>query len=83
MQGDRKAKYVFGKVVNLAFAQAIGFEPHIGVLLPCNVVVRVEGATTLVEILDPHAVLQLVGRSEIAQVAGEVRSRLKRVLAAL
>lgn len=63
--------------------QAIGFEPQIGALLPCNVVVREEGGKTMVEIMDPRAVLQLVGRPEIAQIAGEVRARLERVLAAV
>ncbi len=63
--------------------QAIEFEPQIGALLPCNVVVREEGGKTLVEIMDPRAVLQLVGRPEIATIAGEVRARLERVLAAL
>ncbi|HEU4645083.1 MAG TPA: DUF302 domain-containing protein [Burkholderiales bacterium] len=63
--------------------KAMQLEPQIGALLPCNVVVRVEGGKTLVEIMDPHAVLQLVGRPEIAQIAGEVRERLERVLAAV
>lgn len=63
--------------------QAIEFEPQIGALLPCNVVVREEGGKTLVEIMDPRAVLQLVGRPEIAIIAGEVRARLERVLASL
>lgn len=63
--------------------RAIALEPQIGTLLPCNVVVREEGGKTLVEIMDPRAVLQLVGRPEIASVAGEVRERLERVLAAL
>src|SRR3990170_2364981 len=54
--------------------QAIEFEPQIGALLPCNVVVRVDGGKTLVEIMDPRAVLQLVWRPEIATIAGEVRA---------
>ena len=64
--------------------RALEAEPQIGALLPCNVVVR-EGADgkTVVEIMDPRAVLQLVGRPEIAAIAGEVRSRLERVLASL
>jgi hypothetical protein len=33
--------------------------------------------------MDPHAVLQLVGRPEIGEIAGEVRSRLQRVLQAM
>ncbi|SRR5581483_216073 len=64
--------------------RALQVEPQIGALLPCNVVVRVdEGGKTLVEIMDPDAVLQLVGRPEIATIAAEVRSRLSRVLQAL
>lgn len=64
--------------------QAIEAEPQIGALLPCNVVVRQEGAgKTIVEIMDPRAVLQLVARPEIAAIAGEVRTRLERVLASL
>jgi len=64
--------------------RALEAEPQIGALLPCNVVVRVDaGGKTIVEIMDPRAVLQLVDRPEIAAIAGEVRSRLERVLAAL
>ncbi len=64
--------------------RAIEMEPQIGALLPCNVVVRVDaGGATVVEIMDPNAVLSLVGRPEIGEIAGEVRQRLERVLAAL
>ncbi len=64
--------------------RALEAEPQIGALLPCNVVVRVDaGGRTIVEIMDPRAVLQLVGRPEVAVIAGEVRERLERVLAAL
>jgi uncharacterized protein (DUF302 family) len=62
-------------------AQALEMEPQIGALLPCNVVVR-QGADgkTVVEFMDPDAVLGLVGRPEIAPIAAEVRARLARVL---
>lgn len=64
--------------------RAIEAEPQIGALLPCNVVVRSDAAgKTLVEIMDPQAVMLLVGRPEIADVAAEVRKRLERVLASL
>jgi uncharacterized protein (DUF302 family) len=63
--------------------QAIEVEPQIGALLPCNVVVRIADGKTRVEIMDPQAVLQLVDRPEVARIAGEVRKRLERVLAAL
>jgi uncharacterized protein (DUF302 family) len=64
-------------------AQALEAEPQIGALLPCNVVVREEGGRTIVEFMDPDAVLKLVGRPEIGKVAAEVRQRLQRVMAAL
>ena len=64
--------------------RALKVEPQIGALLPCNVVVRNDHAgLTIVEIMDPLAVLQLTGRPEIAEIAGEVRNRLERVLAAI
>ncbi|MFZ1910493.1 MAG: DUF302 domain-containing protein [Burkholderiales bacterium] len=65
-------------------SQAIAAEPEIGVLLPCNVVVRQDaGGSTRVEFMDPNAVLQLVDRPEVDSLAAEVRGRLERVMAAL
>ena len=65
-------------------ARALEMEPQIGALLPCNVVVR-QGADgkTVVEFMDPYAVLGLVGRPEVAPIAAEVKARLVRVLQAL
>jgi len=64
--------------------RAIEAEPQIGALLPCNVVVRTgKAGKTIVEIMDPRAVLQLVDRPEIAEIAAQVRTRLERVLASL
>lgn len=64
--------------------RALTAEPEIGLLLPCNVVVR-ENATgeVRVEFMDPAAVLELVEKPEIHRLAGEVRGKLKRVMAAL
>lgn len=60
--------------------QAIEAEPDIGLLLPCNVVIRQEedGSVT-VAFMDPVAVLQLVEGPKIAEVAIDVRQRLERV----
>lgn len=64
--------------------KAIEAEPSIGLLLPCNVVVRQDAAGSVrVEFMDPNAVLELVGRPEIDQLASEVRQRLERVMAAV
>jgi uncharacterized protein (DUF302 family) len=70
---------------NPGFAsKAIEAEPQIGALLPCNVVVRQDAqGTTFVEVMDPDAVMGLVGRPEVAPIAAEVRSRLQRALAAV
>jgi len=62
---------------------ALQAEPEIGGLLPCNVVVRQQGSVIRLEMMDPAAVLSLTGKPEIAGLAGEVRARLERVLAAV
>ncbi|OGA68270.1 MAG: ABC transporter ATP-binding protein [Betaproteobacteria bacterium RIFCSPLOWO2_12_FULL_65_14] len=63
--------------------KALEAEPQIGTLLPCNVVVRQHGGKTVVDIMDPLAVMQLVGKPEVEKIATEVRGRLDRVLGAL
>ncbi|HSB22450.1 MAG TPA: DUF302 domain-containing protein [Burkholderiaceae bacterium] len=64
--------------------KALQAEPQIGALLPCNVVVRSDAdGRTVVEVMDPAAVLSLVDRADIAPIAAEVRQRLKRVLEAI
>ncbi len=81
---DMPAYRILG-ACNPQFAhRALALEPQIGALLPCNVVVRKDTAgKTIVEAMDPQAVLQLVDRPEIAEIAGEVRKRLERVLDAV
>ena len=64
--------------------RALESEPSIGLLLPCNVVVRQDEAGAVhVEFMDPNAVLELVNKPEITALASEVRQRLERVSAAL
>lgn len=64
--------------------QALTAEPSIGLLLPCNVVVRQEdNGTVHVELMDPQAVLELVDNPSVHALALEVRERLDRILAAL
>jgi len=70
---------------NPVFAhQALQEENKIGTLLPCNVVVR-ETPDNGVEIaaVDPAVSMQAVENAVLAPIAGEVQSRLRKVLAAL
>lgn len=64
--------------------KALTAEPSIGLLLPCNVVVRQDEAGAVhVEFMDPQAVLDMVDNPAVHDLAQDVTDRLNRVLAAL
>lgn len=64
--------------------QAIEAEPDIGLLLPCNVLVREDdNGQIVVAFMDPQTVLGLVGREELAALGSEVKAKLERVRDAL
>jgi uncharacterized protein (DUF302 family) len=64
--------------------RALLAEPDIGLLLPCNVVVReADDGGLVVGFMDPVAVLQMTDDPEVGRVAHEVRQRLDRVRSAL
>lgn len=69
---------------NPGFAhRALEAEPSIGLLLPCNVVVRATPAGTVVEMIDPDMMTTLSGNPAIGDVADEVRTSLTAALAAV
>ncbi len=61
--------------------RAITADPSVGALLPCNVVLRMDGDDVVLEAMDPRAALGLVGESEVVAVAEEARERLRRAVA--
>ncbi len=54
-------------------SRALDVEPQIGVLLPCNVVVREVDDGVLVEAMDPGIMATLIGTDEIRVIADEAR----------
>ncbi len=63
--------------------RALEQEPEIGLLLPCNVVVRAVEDGSRVEIADPEAMLGIVGNEQLDAIAEEAKRRLLRVIANL
>jgi uncharacterized protein (DUF302 family) len=63
--------------------QALGHEADIGLLLPCNVVVRETEDGTVVEALDPVKQLSVADSADLPALAEEVRERMERVIAAV
>ena len=84
LNADLPAYRILGACNPVLAQRAIEAEPSIGLLLPCNVLVRelVQGKVS-VEFMDTDAVLQLVDKPAIAALASEVRQRLERVMAAV
>ncbi len=65
---------------NMAW-EAMGMEPKVGVMLPCNVILReVEGGTE-VSAVDPVASMSGIDNDELKAVAGQVRGMLETVVA--
>jgi uncharacterized protein (DUF302 family) len=63
--------------------RALEQEADIGLLLPCNVVVRAEKEGSRVEVADPKAMLSIVGNEQINSIAEEAKQRLQRAVASL
>ena len=64
--------------------RALEIEPEIGLMLPCNVVVRaVPGGKTRVEAVNATAMAALFPKADLSSVAHEVGERLARVLASV
>ena len=63
--------------------RALDAEPSIGLLLPCNVVIRKTDAGVVVEIINPQMMVQITEGPEMAKIADEVTEKLSAALASL
>lgn len=81
---DTRPYMILGACNPQSAHQALMTEPDIGMLLPCNVVVREEEDGSInVGFMDPIAVLKLTDNPDVVVVAMEVRGKLERVRDAL
>lgn len=82
--GEEIEPYIILGACNPKLAhRALGAEREIGLMLPCNVVVRSAESGTIVEIVDPQAMLGISGNDALRPVAAEAKERLERALGAL
>jgi len=63
--------------------QAIGIEPRVGAMLPCNAILREVGGGVEVSAIDPVASMQAIENAELTAVAGDVRDLLTKAVAAI
>lgn len=63
--------------------RALQAEPSIGLLLPCNVVIRRTDAGTVVEMINPQMMAEITSAPEVAVIADEVSEKLSAALASL
>ena len=80
---DRDPYLILGACHPPSAHRALTAAPEVGVLLPCNVTVSVEGGRTVVRAMNPRAALSLIPSAELAAVAEEVDAALRRVVAAV
>lgn len=69
---------------NPAYAhRSLQEDPSIGLLLPCNVVVRSDGTETVVEMINPQMLVQVSESPGMQQIANEVTQKLRAAMSAV
>lgn len=77
-------EYLILGACNPAMAwEAIGIEPRVGAMLPCNVILREVSEGVEVSAIDPVVSMSAIDNDELKQVAGKVRDSLSEVVQAI
>ncbi|HEX9033298.1 MAG TPA: DUF302 domain-containing protein [Streptosporangiaceae bacterium] len=80
--GEQMEDYLILGACNPPLAhRALSQDRQIGLLLPCNVVVRTQDGQTVIEALDPMTMVAVTGAEGLRPVATEAAARLRAALA--
>jgi uncharacterized protein (DUF302 family) len=83
IDADMPAYLILGACNPKLAWRAIGVEPKIGAMLPCNVIVRQTGGSVTVSAVDPVASMEAVANADLKAVAGEVQGLLAAAVKAI
>ncbi len=64
-------------------SRGLAIEPDLGVLLPCNVVVRRDGDETMIAAMEPIAAMHLAANPALEPLAVEAHQRIERAVASI
>jgi len=82
--GEETEDYLILGACNPPLAhRALGIDRRIGLLLPCNVVIRADGSDVIVEAADPQAMVAFTGEPRLQPIADEAADRLTAALTSL
>lgn len=80
---DRRPYRILGACNPVLANRALGVDEHIGLLLPCNVIVYETDSGTRIEAMDPGVMSRVSSAAALVEIAGEARERLERALASI
>ncbi|MGR3661031.1 MAG: DUF302 domain-containing protein [Paracoccaceae bacterium] len=80
---DMDAYVILGACNPTLAYEAIQIEPRVGAMLPCNVILRAVDGGVEVSAIDPQASMTAIENAELQAVAGQVRTMLEDVVAAI